>query len=76
MASFFEHDLRRQSRRQRLQPLFQRYQQTIGQNNKNMGFNSGFELVINGPDREIVLQFLAPSLPQFLAVQREVERFG
>jgi hypothetical protein len=40
-GEFFEHDSRRQSRRQRLQPLFQRDQQTIGQErNENMGFDS------------------------------------
>ena len=50
---------RRQSRRQRLQPLFQRDQQTIGQKrNESMGFDSGFELVIDGTDRQIVLQLL------------------
>src|ERR1019366_8217131 len=58
-GEFFEHDPRRQSRRQRLQPLFQRDQQTIGQKrNENMGFDSGFELVIEGTDRQIVLQLL------------------
>ena len=51
-GEFFEHDPRRQSRRQRLQPLFQRDQQTIGQKrNENMGFDSGFELVIDRTDR-------------------------
>jgi hypothetical protein len=52
-GEFFEHDPRRQSRRQRLQPLFQRDQQTIGQKcNENMGFDSGFELVIDRTDRQ------------------------
>ena len=58
-GEFFEHDPRRQSRRQRLQPLFQRDQQTISQKrNENMGFDSGFELVIDRTDRQIVLQLL------------------
>ena len=44
---------------ERLQPLFQRDQQTIGQKrNENMGFDSGFELVIDRTDRQIVLQLL------------------
>jgi hypothetical protein len=37
----------------------QRDQQTIGQKrNENMGFNSNFDLVIDGTDRQIVLQLL------------------
>ena len=58
-GEFFEHGPRRQSRRQRLQPLFQRDQQTVGQKrNENMGFDSGFELMIDRTDRQIVLQLL------------------
>ena len=48
-GEFFEHGPRRQARRQRLQPQLQRDEQTIGQKrDENMGFNSGFELVIDG----------------------------
>ena len=58
-GEFFEHDPRRQSRRQRLQPLLQRDQQTISQKrNENMSVDSDFELVIDGSDRQIVLQLL------------------
>ena len=46
-GEFFEDDSRRQSRRQRLQPLLQRDQQTISQKrNENMSVDSDFELVI------------------------------
>ena len=58
-GEFFEHGPRRQAWRQCLQPLLQRDQQTIGQKrNENMSFNSGFELVIDGTDRQITLQLL------------------
>src|SRR5450631_4464750 len=58
-GELFEHGPRRQARTQGLQPLLQRDQQTIGQKrNENMGFNSSFELVIDGTDRQIVLQLL------------------
>ena len=42
-----------------LQPLFQCDHQAIGQEcHEDMGFDAGLQLVMNGPDRKIVLQFL------------------
>ena len=58
-GELFEYGPRRQARRQCLQPLLQRDQQTIGQKrNENMCFNSGIELVTDRTDRQIALQLL------------------
>src|SRR5277367_3514162 len=58
-AKFFEHGSGRQSRRQRLQPLFQRHHQAVGEErHEDMGFDAVLELVVDGPNRQIVLQFL------------------
>ena len=58
-GEFFEHGPRRQSRRQRLQPLLQRDHQRIGEErHEDMGLDAVLELMMDGTDRQIVLQFL------------------
>ena len=58
-GELFEHGFGRQSRRQRLQPLLQRDHQAVGQErHKNVGFDTGLQLVMDGTNRKIALQFL------------------
>ena len=58
-SEFLEHGAGRQSRRQRLQPLFQRHHQAIGEErHEYVGFDAVLQLMMYGPNRQIVLQFL------------------
>ena len=58
-GKFFEHGPSRQSGRQRLEALFERDLQTVGKKrHENVGFDAGFQLVVDGSNRKIVLQFL------------------
>jgi len=57
-SELFEHGSGCQPRRQRLQPLFQRDHQAVGEEgHENVGLDAGLQLVMNGPNRKIVLQF-------------------
>ena len=58
-GELFQHGFGCQSRRQSLQPLLERHHQAIGEEgHEDVSFDAGFELVMDGPHRKIVLQFL------------------
>lgn len=58
-GELFEHGSGGQPRRQRLQPLLQHDHQAVGQErHEYMGLDAGLQLVMDGTNRKIVLQFL------------------
>ena len=75
----FHHRPRRQARGQRLQPLFERDHQAVGEEgDEDMGLDPIVQLMVDGSDRQVVLELLEGlfDLDQMQLVVREKPVFA